>query len=137
MMLVCLHTKIIQRFWLFVTGPEKKFHKCNVLSKTTSLVTSIFHHLKVHTQSCLDNAPLVSIGGYALRVRIPHWIMKHYTENVFISLMLWSRIIYGHRTASISPKIVRFYGARTAPGRRQEESYDFFIEFSRHRTVPD
>ena len=27
--------------------------------------------------------------------------------------MLWSQIIYGHRTASISPKIVRFYGART------------------------
>jgi len=65
---------------------RKKFHKCNVLSKTTSLVTSIFHHLKVHTQSCLDNAPLVSIGGYALRVRIPHWIMKHFTENDFISL---------------------------------------------------
>jgi len=40
-------------------------------------------------------------------------------------LMLWSQIIYGHRTASSSPKIVRFYGARTAPGRPQEESYDF------------
>ena len=37
--------------------------------------------------------------------------------------MLWSQIIYGHRTASISPKFVGFYGARTAPGRRQEESY--------------
>ena len=43
--------------------------------------------------------------------------------------MLWSQIIYGHRTASISPKIARFYGARTVPGRRQEESYDFFINF--------
>jgi len=32
-------------------------------------------------------------------------------------------------------KIVRFYGARTAPGRRQEESYDFYHVF-RHRTVP-
>ena len=31
--------------------------------------------------------------------------------------MLWSQIIYGHRTASISPKIVRFYGARPAAGR--------------------
>ena len=50
-------------------------------------------------------------------------------------IMLWSQIIYGHRTASISPKIVRFYGARTAPGRRQEESYDFLSCF-RHRTVP-
>ena len=30
--------------------------------------------------------------------------------------MLWSQIIYGHRTASISPKIVRFYGARPAAG---------------------
>ena len=30
-----------------------------------------------------------------------------------------------HRTASLSPKIVRFYGARTAPGRWQKESYDF------------
>ena len=49
--------------------------------------------------------------------------------------MLWSQIIYGHRTASISPKIVRFYGARTVPGRRQEESYDFLF-FLRHRTVP-
>jgi len=46
--------------------------------------------------------------------------------------MLWSQIIYGHRTASILSIIVRFYGARTAPGRRQEESYDLF----RHRTVP-
>jgi len=27
-------------------------------------------------------------------------------------LMLWSQIIYRHRTASISPNIVRFYGAR-------------------------
>jgi len=44
-------------------------------------------------------------------------------------ILLWSQIIYGHRTASISPKIVRFYGARTVPGRRQEESYDFFIIF--------
>ena len=43
--------------------------------------------------------------------------------------MLWSQIIYGHRTASISPKIVRLYGARTAPGRRQEESYDFLSIF--------
>jgi len=31
--------------------------------------------------------------------------------------MLWSQIIYGHRTASISPKIVRFYGTRPAAGR--------------------
>jgi len=48
---------------------------------------------------------------------------------VHLYLMLWSQIIYGHRTASISPKIVRFYGARTAPGRRQEESYDFLSFF--------
>jgi len=41
--------------------------------------------------------------------------------------MLWSQIVYEHRTASISPKIVRFYGARTVPGRRQEESYDFLL----------
>jgi len=40
--------------------------------------------------------------------------------------MLWSQIIYGHRTASISPNIIRLYGARAAPGRRQEESYDFW-----------
>jgi len=32
-------------------------------------------------------------------------------------------------------KIVRFYGARTAPGRRQKELYDF-LSFCRHRTVP-
>jgi len=32
-------------------------------------------------------------------------------------------------------KNARFYGARTAPGRRQEESYDFLSIF-RHRTVP-
>jgi len=32
-------------------------------------------------------------------------------------LMLCLLIIYGHRTASISQKIVRFYGARTAAGR--------------------
>jgi len=44
-------------------------------------------------------------------------------------LMLWSQIIYGHCTASISPNIVRFYGARTAPGRRHEESCDFFYQF--------
>ena len=39
--------------------------------------------------------------------------------------MLWSQIIYGHRTASISPKIVRFYGARSAAGRIVR----FFINF--------
>jgi len=43
--------------------------------------------------------------------------------------MLWSQITYGHRMASFSPNIVRFYGARTAPGRRQEKSYEFFIIF--------
>ena len=32
-------------------------------------------------------------------------------------------------------KIVQFYGARTAPDRRQKESYDFY-HFVRHRTVP-
>ena len=35
----------------------------------------------------------------------------------------------------LTKKIVRFYGARTAPGRRQEKSYDFLSIF-RHRTVP-
>ena len=49
--------------------------------------------------------------------------------NFVWSIMLWSQIIYGHRTAYISPKIVRFYGARTVPGRRQEESYDFWSFF--------
>jgi len=43
--------------------------------------------------------------------------------------MLWSQITYGHRMASFSPKIVQFYGARTAPSRRQEESYDFLSIF--------
>ena len=52
-----------------------------------------------------------------------------YMRRLAIYLMLWSQIIYGHRTASISPKIVRFYGARTVPGRRQEESYDFLSFF--------
>jgi len=47
--------------------------------------------------------------------------------------MVWSQIIYGQRTASILPNIVRFYGARTAPGRQQEESYDkiYFYELSK------
>jgi len=49
--------------------------------------------------------------------------------------MVWSQIIYGHRMVSISPNIVRFYGARTAPGRRQDESFDNKSAF-RHRTVP-
>ena len=39
--------------------------------------------------------------------------------------MLWSQIIYGHRTASISPKIVRFYGARPAAGRIVRFVYHF------------
>jgi len=43
--------------------------------------------------------------------------------------MLWSQITYGHRMASFSPNIVRFYGARTAPGRRQEKSYECFMNF--------
>ena len=43
-----------------------------------------------------------------------------------VSFTLWSQIIYGHRTASISTNILRSYGARTAPGRRQKESYDFY-----------
>ena len=44
--------------------------------------------------------------------------------HIKVMLMLWSQIIYGHPTESLSLKLVRFYGARTAPGRRQEESYD-------------
>ena len=57
-------------------------------------------------------------------------LLKHFCKYLItVSLMLWSQIIYGHRTASISRKIVRFYGARTAPGRRQEESYDFLNQF--------
>jgi len=46
--------------------------------------------------------------------------------------MLWSQIIYGHRTASISPKIVRFYGARAAA----EKNCTIFEHFLRRRTVP-
>ena len=45
-----------------------------------------------------------------------------------LSVMLWSQMIYGHRTASISPKIVRFYG-----GRRNRS---IFYQIFRHRTVP-
>ena len=44
-------------------------------------------------------------------------------------------IIYGHHTTSILPKIVRFYGARTAPCPQKEESYAFLSIF-RHSTVP-
>jgi len=61
------------------------------------------------------------------------WIL-----NIMLNLwpiMLWSQTIYGPRTTSISSKFVRLYGARTAPGRRQDESYDFW-SFFRHRTVP-
>jgi len=39
--------------------------------------------------------------------------------------MLWSQIINGHRTASVSPKIVQFYGAQPAAGRIVR----FFINF--------
>ena len=41
------------------------------------------------------------------------------------AVMLWSQIIYGNRAASVSPKIVRFYGARPAAGRIVR----FFINF--------
>jgi len=34
-----------------------------------------------------------------------------------IWIMLWSQTIHGHRTASISPKIVQLHGVRTAPVR--------------------
>jgi len=57
------------------------------------------------------------------------WLVQHPSRHTVATLMLWSQIIYGHRTASISPKIVRFYGARTVPGRRQEKSYDFLSFF--------
>ena len=50
--------------------------------------------------------------------------------------MLWLQIIYGHRTATILPTIVRFYSARTVPGRRQGESYDFGHCVDIVRTVP-
>ena len=73
---------------------------------------------------------MLLIGKYWNKITI-YWIIKDelcwcvtWTHG-----MLWSQIIYGHRTASFSPKMVRFYGACTAPGRRQEESYDFFINF--------
>jgi len=57
-----------------------------------------------------------------------HMLLKsHFKWFIFEwHFMVRSQIIYGHRTAYISPNIVRFYGARTAPGRRQEESYDFW-----------
>ena len=38
-------------------------------------------------------------------------------------VILWSQIIYGHRAASISPTIVRFYGARPAYGARWSTTY--------------
>jgi len=37
-----------------------------------------------------------------------------HTTAYDMSILLWTQIIHGHRTASISPKIVRFYAARTA-----------------------
>jgi len=50
--------------------------------------------------------------------------------------MLWSQIIYGHRTATISQQnrtILRHpYGARPAEGR----TIRFWIKQIRHRTVP-
>jgi len=53
-------------------------------------------------------------------------IMHAFCQN-FVLLMLWSQIIYGHRTTSISPKIVRFYGARPAAGRIVRFLNIFFI----------
>jgi len=61
--------------------------------------------------------------------------------------MLWSQIIYGHRTASISQKIVRFYGARPAAGRivrffcqfldiiRCPVKFSYYIKFHGARTA--
>jgi len=66
-----------------------------------------------------------------LFVKLTHWRYFnsiHYNKTVS-PLMVWSQIIYGHRTASSSQKIVQFYGSRTAPCRRQEESYDFLSIF--------
>jgi len=68
-----------------------------------------------------------------------------------VYIMLWSQIIYRHRTAFISPTLVQFFGAHTAPGRRQEESYDlyqfldivrypvklrYYLKFHSARTMP-
>ena len=47
-------------------------------------------------------------------------------------LMLWSQIIYGHRTAFYLKNIVRFYGARPAAGRIVR----FFSQLFRHHMVP-
>jgi len=51
--------------------------------------------------------------------------IKLMSELCSARLMLWSQIIYGRRTASISLNIVRFYGARPAAGRIVR----FFINF--------
>ena len=57
-----------------------------------------------------------------LKYQYPHyknmWVYKNPTRGDDFTFwpmdyMLWSQIIYGHRTASISRKIVTFYGART------------------------
>jgi len=52
--------------------------------------------------------------------------LHQYQMHMLVSVMLWSQIIYGHRMASFSPKIVRFNGARPAAGRIAR----FFLSFS-------
>jgi len=52
----------------------------------------------------------------------------HFPKQGDTYLMLWSQIIYGHRTVSLSQKIIRFYGAAGRIIR-------FFYHFFRHRTV--
>ena len=79
----------------------------------------------------IPNIPIINVIVRSIK---PNKLIMLY-DNKLVEVMLWSQIIYGHRTASISPIIERFYGARTVPGRRQEESYDF-LSFFRHRTVP-
>jgi len=49
----------------------------------------------------------------------------HLPAYAVTMIVKMSQIIYGHRTAPVSPKIVRFFGARPAAGRIVR----FLIEF--------
>jgi len=116
-------------------GPYKNTQnitKHRVYKEATDIKKTIF---------CVSNFSIFNyLKDFSKKVELPPWygqckkfsrlLNQHeaawiYSLKVHI-VMIWSQIIYGHRTASISPKIVRFYGARTVPGRRQEESYDFY-----------
>jgi len=120
---------IVQGFFIFYDDPRPKHipDRPPTLWLSHNFITKLsVHYCYGHKSSTGTVRRLFHQKSYdsTTPVRRPAGGRKNHT--IFCQLfMLWSQIIYGHRTASISLQIVRFYGARSSAG-RIVRSFDHF-----------